>query len=259
MTNILLTLSYDGTDFCGWQRQDTPPGEKPVRTVQGELEGALCRMLRVPVAVQGSGRTDSGVHALGQAANFFSPVDTVPEENYVRALNDMLPGDVRVMSAKKVPEDFSSRFNATSRIYRYFFFTQKIIPASRTRYVWHLGYKPDVSILNQMAECLRGELDCASFSAAGDQSVSTFRYIDGARFYEETDDTLVFEIEANAFLWRMVRSIAGTLIQGEQKGYDAAWFKSVLESRNRSRTLFTAPACGLFLHQVRFDGVRRHV
>ena len=135
MTNILLTISYDGTDFCGWQRQDGPEGENCVRTVQGEIELALQKMLKAKIPLYGSGRTDSGVHAAGQAANFISPVDSVPEKNYIRALNSILPRDIRIMDAKKVDPEFNSRFNATSRVYRYFILPQKVPLARDSRYV----------------------------------------------------------------------------------------------------------------------------
>ena len=117
MKNILLTVSYDGTDFCGWQRQDNAPdqgGGEAFRTVQGELEKALAKLCKEPVVVYGSGRTDSGVHALGQAANFYSPFESMPAENYVRAVNAFLPPDVRVTAAREVPETFSARKNAPS-------------------------------------------------------------------------------------------------------------------------------------------------
>lgn len=257
MTNVLLTVSYDGTDFCGWQRQDKAAAGESVRTVQGELELALEKMFHQKIALCGSGRTDSGVHAAGQAANFFSPVDSIQEENYVRALNGLLPPDIRIMSAQKKPDDFSSRFSATSRTYRYFMHTS--FPQARDmRYVWRLKRRPDIDVLNEMCKCLSGEIDCATFTAAGDQSLSTFRYLEKAHFWYE-GDLLVFEIEANAFLWKMVRSITGTLIQMEQKGKSALDFKNVLESRDRKQAGITAPPTGLFLWQVNFDGTRRHV
>lgn len=256
MTNILLTVSYDGTDFCGWQRQDKAAGGFPVRTVQGEMENALEKMFKRKIPLYGSGRTDSGVHAAGQAANFFSPADSIPEENYIRALNGLLPPDIRIMEAKKVPEDFNSRFNATSRSYRYFMHTTH--PQARDmRYVWRLGRRPDLDKLNGMCSFLRGETDCATFAAAGDQSLSTCRYIDDAHFWYE-GDVLVFSIEANAFLWKMVRSITGTLIQLEQKNGSPEDFKKILESRDRSKAGMTAPPTGLFLWEVKFNGIRRH-
>ena len=106
MRNILLTISYDGTDFCGWQRQDHQNKKEAVRTVQCELESALEKLHRQPVILYGSGRTDSGVHAMGQAANFFSPIDSIPVENYPRALNSILPKDIRILDAQIKDEDF---------------------------------------------------------------------------------------------------------------------------------------------------------
>ena len=256
MTNILLTLSYDGTDFCGWQRQDKSASGQPVRTVQGELENALERMFRQKINLYGSGRTDSGVHAHAQAANFFSPVDGIQSENYVRALNGLLPPDIRIMKAEKKDGGLYSRFSATSRTYRYFMHTG--FPEARDmRYVWPIKRKPSLETLNSMCACLSGETDCATFAAAGDQSLSTFRYIEKAGFWYE-GEILVFEIEANAFLWKMVRSITGTLIQMEQKGKTPEDFRSVLESRDRKRAGTTAPPDGLFLWEVKFDGTRRH-
>ncbi len=259
MTNILLTLSYDGTDFCGWQRQDKSAMGCSVRTVQGEIEKALEKMFRTHINLHGSGRTDSGVHANGQAADFISPADSVPEKNYVRALNGMLPPDIRILEAKKVADDFSSRFNATSRTYRYFIKTQNYPLARDARYVWHIPTRPDVDVLNGMCSCLKGELDCATFAAAGDQSLSTFRYIDKAHFWYEEDDLLVFEIEANAFLWKMVRSITGTLIQCEQKGMKPEDFHAIVASKTRANAGVTAPPTGLFLWKINFDGIRRHI
>ena len=258
MKNILLTLSYDGTDFCGWQRQDSGVRRNVVRTVQGELEDALCKMLKTQVSVQGSGRTDSGVHATAQAATFFSPHDSVPVRNYCRALNGLLPPDIRVMDSMEVPGCFSARFSATSRTYRYVLYTGSVPPAYCTRYVWHLPYRPCLERLNAMASVLRGELDCATFCASGDQSTSTFRCLHSARFWYESDERLLFEIEANAFLWKMVRSVLGTLIQLEHENKSAEDFAAIVHSRDRSRAGITAPPSGLFLHRVNFDGIRVH-
>ncbi|MBO4318920.1 MAG: tRNA pseudouridine(38-40) synthase TruA [Treponema sp.] len=257
MTNILLTLSYDGTDFCGWQRQDKAAQGEPVRTVQGEIELALEKMFRQKIKLYGSGRTDSGVHAHGQAANFMSPSDNIPVENYIRAINGLLPHDIRVMRADIKDESFNSRFDATSRTYRYFMHTS--LPEARDmRYVWKLRHHPNLDTLNEMCSILKGEIDFSTFTAAGDQSLSTFRYIEKASF-EYQGDILVFEIEANAFLWKMVRSITGTLITLEREGKKACDFKAILESRDRSKAVFTAPPTGLFLWEVKFDGIRRHV
>lgn len=262
MNNILLSISYDGTDFCGWQRQDKSDGGEPVRTVQGEIEAALEKMLKMPVKLYGSGRTDSGVHARAQKANFLSPFETIPPSGYVRALNGFLPRDIRVQSAQPISEAFNSRFDATSRIYRYFIRTGTIPPfANETRYLWYQPYELNLDRLNKMASFLSGETDCATFSAAGDQSLSTRRYIDRAAFFPDSGrkNTLVFEIEANAFLWKMIRSLVGTFVQLDMKGAAPSVFKEILDSRNRQRALMTAPPTGLFLWDIKFNGIRRHI
>ncbi|MBQ9494949.1 MAG: tRNA pseudouridine(38-40) synthase TruA [Treponema sp.] len=262
MRNILLTISYDGTDFCGWQRQD---GNPKVRTVQGALEEALEKIHGSKIILYGSGRTDSGVHARAQAANFFSPAESIPLERYPLILNNFLPHDVRVMSAQEVVTDFNARFSATSRVYRYFMCTDDVPVASSMRYVWHIKRMPNVQKLNALASCLRGELDCASFAASGDSSVSTSRYLERAHFFTQqaqgsfpVGNLVVFEIEANAFLWKMVRSLVGTIMQLEKQCADDDALRCILEAKDRKRAGVTAPPHGLFLWQVQFNGIRRH-
>lgn len=262
--NILLTISYDGTDFCGWQRQDDVSGNEAERTVQGEIEKALFKIHKVKIDLHGSGRTDSGVHALGQCANFISPIDSIPAVNYIRALNSFLPDDIRIIDSKEVKEDFDARFSATSRVYRYFICPFETTAANNTRYTWVVkNYKPDLERLNHFASCLRGELDCASFAASGDSSVSTSRYIDNAEFFMQKDiwgnDLLVFQIEANAFLWKMVRTLTGTLINLDKENAPLDFMQKILEAKDRTKAGVTAPPQGLFLYQIKYDGIRRHV
>lgn len=262
MRNILLTISYDGTDFCGWQRQDMH-GHEAERTVQGEVEKALAKFHKQNVTLYGSGRTDSGVHATAQAANFYSPIDSIPAENYVNALNCFLPQDVRIMKAVEVPEEFNSRTSATSRVYRYFISFDNSLLASNTRYVWKVkNYTPNLERLNHFASCLRGEIDCAAFAASGDDSVSTFRYLDDAFFFMQKDmfgnDVLVFQIEANAFLWKMVRTLTGTLINLDKENAPLDSMEKILQSKDRKQAGVTAPPTGLFLYEIKFDGIRRH-
>lgn len=265
MRNILLTISYDGTDFCGWQRQDdAATGGEAERTVQGEIEKALEKIHKEKTSLYGSGRTDSGVHAVGQAANFYSPVDSMPAENYVRALNAFLPDDVRIMAAREVSEDFSARKSATSRVYRYFISFGDTTSADNMRFTWLVkNYTPNIERLNKYCECLRGELDCSSFAASGDDSVSNNRYIDDAKFFMQKDrwgnDLLVFQIEANAFLWKMVRTLTGTLVNLDKTGAPEDAMKKILEAKDRTKAGVTAPPTGLFLYEIKFDGVRRHV
>ena len=264
MRNSLLTISYDGTDFCGWQRQDDKDGGEANRTVQGEIEKALEKLHKEKITLYGSGRTDSGVHALGQAANFYSPIESIPAANYVRALNTFLPDDVRILEACEVDESFNARKSATSRSYRYFISLGDAVPANNARFSWFVAnYQPDLKRLNKYCACLKGEIDCASFAASGDDSLSTNRYIDGARFFMQKDiwgkDLLVFEIEANAFLWKMVRTLTGTLINLDKNAAPDDAMKKILDSRDRTKAGVTAPPTGLFLYQIKFDGIRRHI
>ncbi len=264
MRNILLKVSYDGTDFCGWQRQDDVKGGEAERTVQGEIEKALEKIHKEKTQLYGSGRTDSGVHAVGQAANFYSPIDSMPAQNYVRALNAFLPDDVRILDSREVPEDFSSRKSATSRIYRYFIATGDSTPADNMRFCWFVkNYEPNLERLNKYCECLHGELDCSSFAASGDDSVSNNRYIDAARFFIQKDrwgnDLLVFQIEANAFLWKMVRTLTGTLVNLDKENAPEDAMQKILEAKDRRKAGVTAPPTGLFLYEIKFDGIRRHI
>ncbi len=252
MRNIALTISYDGTNYIGWQRQ------KEAETVQGELERALTSLHKTEIEVIGSGRTDSGVHAIGQVAHFKSPIDSIPIENYADAINCFLPSDIRIIKAEEKNDDFHARYSAVSRSYRYFFHCSKASPfAHKMPYVWWLRYKPNIDNLNSMAQCLIGETDCTSFAALGDKSVSPFRHIEKAHFYID-GESLVFEICANAFLWKMVRTLVGTFIDLDMRGLSKKDFQEIIDAKNRKKASATAPARGLFLWHIDFDGERKH-
>ncbi len=242
---IKLTVAYDGTDFCGWQRQE---GQ---RTVQESIENALARMHGHPVPVVGAGRTDSGVHAAGQVAHFITDIASIPADRFEPALNRLMPPDVRIIRAADAPPGFHARFDARLRHYKYWLRVGTMQMPHLDRYAWHLWKKPDIRRLNRMASCLHGELDCGAFAAAGDPSDHHFRYIHYAAFHAE-GDALVFEISANAFLWRMVRSIVGTLVELDADGASETAMKEILESKERSRAGTTAPARGLFLWNVEY-------
>lgn len=248
--NIRLRISYDGTDFLGWQRQNGK-GTGNGRTVQDEIEKALSRMHGREIGLTGSGRTDSGVHAAGQVANFYTDIARIPAERFVPALNSMLPKDVRVLDAREAPASFHARFDARARTYRYFIYCGSHPLAHEMPYIWHLGRWPDVQRLNRMASYLSGEIDCSTFTASGDQSLTRSRYLYGAHFFHE-GERLVFEISANAFLWKMVRSITGTLIDLDYRHADPAEFGRALLSRDRKNAGPTAPGQGLFLWDVRY-------
>ena len=247
--NILLTVSYDGTNFCGWQKQ-TKNGAETFRTVQGELEKALCTLHKHPVETNGSGRTDSGVHAARQAVNFFTDIKTIKPGNFVPALNSVLPKDSNVLDARQVSPLLHARFNALSRTYRYFIKSGSLFAHERP-YCLNLKRFPDINALNAMASLLHGEMDCSVFSAAGDQSASKSRYIKKAVFFAEKD-TIVFEICANAFLWKMVRSIVGSFLHFEEKGLSKEDVRHIILSRDRKNAGPTAPSHGLFLWSIEY-------
>lgn len=248
--NIVLRISYDGTRFLGWQRQNKEAAGKG-RTVQEEIEKALEKMHGHPVSLSGSGRTDSGVHAAGQVANFFTDIERIPAYRFLHALNSILSHDIRILDSGDAAPGFHARFNARARTYRYFIYCGKHPLAHEMPYIWHLRRWPDVVKLNRMAAYLSGEIDCTTFAAIGDKSNSKFRFLFGANFFPE-GEMLVFEITANAFLWKMVRSIVGTLLFLEEKEFPPEEFASILASKNRRRAGPTAPGQGLFLWHVRY-------
>jgi len=247
--NIKLLLAYDGTDFCGWQSQGEEREEQSRRTVQGTIEKALEKLHKKHVTLTGSGRTDAGVHAAGQAANFYTFIQSMEAWRFIPALNSLLPRDVRILEAREVLPDFHARFDARQRTYRYFFIIRRETLPWDLRYAWYLKRQPDLRLLNEYARLFRGEMDCTSFSVPGDKSKSRSRYISGASFFYE-GEKLVFEISANAFLWKMVRTIAGTLIRFEESGWSPDLLRELIESRNFALAGPIAPPQGLFLWKV---------
>jgi tRNA pseudouridine38-40 synthase len=241
--NIRLLIAYDGTDFSGWQRQDRR------RTVQGTLEEALGNMHKRPVALAGSGRTDAGVHAAGQVANFQTDIDSIPVERFVPALNSLLPRDIRVLEARSAPADFHARFDAKSRSYRYHLICGRPALPHELRYSLQLWRRPNQELLNAYARIFRGELDCSLFARPGDPSRSRSRYFFNAAFFVQ-GDSLVFEIQANAFLWKMARSMVGTLLCYEERGTSPEEFRGIVAGGDRNLAGPTVPPNGLFLWKV---------
>jgi tRNA pseudouridine38-40 synthase len=202
-----ITLAYDGTDFAGWQTQ----GAKSARTVQGTLEAALGRLGNGPrVVVAGAGRTDTGVHALGQVASFALEKDLGADE-LRRALNAILPADVRVLEAAPAPEGFHARKSAVSKLYRYELDTGPVQLPTRRRVAGHVPWRLDEAAVRSAAELFRGRHDFASVASAGASVKTTVRTIlrSEASF---PGATLVYEVEADGFLRRMVRSLVGGLV-----------------------------------------------
>jgi tRNA pseudouridine38-40 synthase len=248
--NIRLRLSYDGTDFGGWQRQ------KNARSAQGELEDALGKMHGHPVPTLGAGRTDSGVHAMGQVANFYTDIGGIPPERFLPALNKLMSRDIRVLEAEEADYDFHSRYDARLRRYRYFVLCSPSADPIRLRYAHHLRRRPDIASLNAEAALVLGETDFTTFSSAKDESASRSRFVHESAFRWE-GELLVYQVAANAFLWRMVRSLVGSMLHYEARaaaeGGDAAELMAeALRSKERGLAGPTAPARGLFLWNVEY-------
>jgi tRNA pseudouridine38-40 synthase len=238
---IRLELAYDGTDFSGWQRQSED------RSAQGELEAALAQMHGRPVAVVGAGRTDAGVHALGQVAHFHTDIASIPAERFVPALNRLLPRDLRVMASAEADPDFHARYDARLR---------RTADPFRLRYAHQLFRRPSTEALNAEAALILGERDFTTFSVARDKSTNRSRYVHEASWRWE-GELLVFEVAANAFLWRMVRSLVGSMLHFEAEARGSPepareLMGAALGARDRSAAGPTAPARGLFLWNVEY-------
>ncbi|MDR0402874.1 MAG: tRNA pseudouridine(38-40) synthase TruA [Treponema sp.] len=243
--NIKLLVAYDGSSYCGWQRQ------KDRKSVQGEIEAALEKIHGHPAPLTGAGRTDSGVHAAGQTANFYSSIKSMDPGRFRPALNGLLPASIRVLDSREVPPDFHARFDARSRSYRYFFVSSREVSPREKQCALVLKRRPDIALLNAYARLFRGEFDCRVFAVPRDLSKSRSRHIYGAYFFME-GQKLVFEIRANAFLWKMVRSIAGTILFYEERKIPPEEFRRVIVSGKRELAGPTLPPDGLFLWQVEY-------
>ncbi|AEZ57962.1 tRNA pseudouridine(38-40) synthase TruA [Treponema pallidum] len=247
---ILLRISYDGTRFCGWQKQVSGSRER-APSVQGELEKVAEKIHHQKIAVIGSGRTDSGVHAVGQAAHFCTPMRNILAYRFIPAFNSLLPHSIRITDARDVSSQLHARFSAVMRTYRYHLHCAPVAYAHELPYCWHIARMPDIHLLNQYAATLKGELDCTSFAAAGDKSASKSRYFYDTHF-SFNHRVLTFEISANAFLWKMVRSLTGTLLHCEKKRCSVREFVRILHAKDRRLAGPTAPPHGLFLWNIRY-------
>lgn len=246
MRRIRLDLSYDGTEFCGWQIQESG------RTVQGVLEDALKSFLKENIRVIGSGRTDSGVHAERQTCHFDTENSSVPAEKFALGLNAFLPADIRIWESSSVGFDFHARFSAKKRIYRYRVFPGPVVPPLWRNCCWAVRQLKDIERLNALSALFVGTHDFTAFCAAGDRSKSKVRTIYKASFFEQ-EPFWIFEICGNAFLWNMVRSIVGTIFEEYGKENGEETILSLLKTGDRSGCGTTAPARGLSLVKVVYE------
>jgi tRNA pseudouridine38-40 synthase len=242
--NIKLTIEYDGTDYCGWQVQPTG------KTVQGVLEKAISTLVGRATRITGSGRTDAGVHALGQVANFLSDKKLEPYR-VQRALNALTPEDVTIKTVEIVPDDFDARRQGRSRIYEYRILNRSSPSPFHLRYAWHVHDSLDLAAMRQAITCLNGEHDFSSFRAAGCDAVHPVRTV-YASSISRSGEVIVFTVEATAFLRHMVRNLVGTLVEVGRQQRSPQSFAALLDARDRTQAGMKAPAHGLFLMEVKY-------
>ena len=255
MRNLKLILSYDGKDFAGWQVQ---PGQT---TVQGALASAIGRLSAENVLPQGSGRTDAGVHALAQVASF-QTASAIPAENWVRALNDILPPAIRVLEATEAAPEFHARKSARAKTYRYRIYRGAICPPFLARYVWHYPYPLEESAMIAAAGVVVGEHDFTSFAAVDPERVermaaeenthtTNIRTIFSSAWAREGDE-LIYTVRGSGFLHHMVRNLVGTFMLMGKGTLSVEDLRRILEARARTAAGPTAPASGLYLVGVEY-------
>jgi tRNA pseudouridine38-40 synthase len=242
LRNIKLTIEYDGTDFAGWQSQ------KDQRTVQGEIEKAIKKLTSEPVTLAGSGRTDAGAHALGQVANFKTD-SALPLQILRAALNALLPDDILIRETRQVQLEFHSRHSAKSKIYRYRIYLGET--SLQRNYVWQFRFPVSLSNLKKASKMLLGKKDFSSFCVAKSRKESNICKIKKAT-WKKSGQMLEFEIEADRFLHSMVRIIVGTLLEVGRGRLAMKDFGQILSAKDRRKAGRTAPACGLYLVEVRY-------
>lgn len=245
MRNIKLLIEYDGTNYLGWQIQRRGP------TIQGMIEEKLKLIAKEEIHLIGSGRTDAGVHAMAQVANFKTNT-SIDVNSLKRALNSLLPKDILIKEVEEVEEGFHARKNSKSKIYEYFILNKKDSSVFIRQYSWHIPQKLNLVEMKRATEILIGEHDFSSFRSSGSFAKTSIRRIINAGWKRSQSGLLRFEIEANGFLRQMVRAIVGTLVEVGRGRIDAQGFREILESKNRKKAGSTAPAHGLFLKEVKY-------
>lgn len=264
MRNIKITVEYAGINYRGWQRQ-----KNAFRTVQQTIEAVLRRILKERIRLIASGRTDVGVHGLGQVANFKTK-SRIPLANLKQALNSLLPDDVAIIKAQEVALNFHSRFNAKSKIYRYIILNQKYPSALWRNFTCFIPYKLDIKAMQSAARLLLGRRDFRSFQAADDRIRGSIRRIKRIKIYRSDyfiphlppfpckaaaskgARFIYLDIEADGFLYKMVRNIAGTLIEVGRGRMRPSDMKETLALKSRKFAGPTAPGHGLYLLLVKY-------
>ncbi len=243
MGNYRIILQYEGTKYQGWQRQDSTDN-----TIQGKLEALLTKMCGEPVEIQGSGRTDAGVHAFGQVANFHGKTELSTEE-IMEYMNRYLPEDIGVIKVEQVAERFHSRLNAKGKVYRYRVMTGNVPHVFDRKYVYEHPERLDVAAMCKAAEQLLGTHDFKSFTSIKRGKKSTVRTIESIEIVQAGDE-ISFTYKGDGFLYHMVRILTGTLLEVGEGKRSFEEIPEILEAKNRENAGFLAPAKGLALMEV---------
>jgi tRNA pseudouridine38-40 synthase len=244
MRSIKLTIEYDGTGYHGWQVQ---PG---ARTVQGVIEGKLAQITGERVSLIASGRTDSGVHALGQVANFKTR-SSLDARSFLRALNSLLPEDIRVKDVEEVDEAFHARFSAKGKVYEYRILNGEVPSSIYRDFSWFVPGKLDLARMREAAMKLVGRHDFSSFCSAGSMHKTPVREIYRVHVGRR-GGLVIIRIEADGFLKQMVRNIVGTLVEVGRRKRTPSQFGAILEARDRRKAGVAAPGKGLFLVKIHY-------
>lgn len=242
MKNIAIKIAYDGTEFCGWQVQ--PDGH----SISAEIIRAYHCVTKETIKLYGSGRTDAGVHAYAQVANFFTE-SSIPPNRLIGAINAYLPKQIVVTDAWEAEMDFNARFSAKGKIYEYLILNTAMPSPFLTDRAWHVKYHLEIDRMKEAAEILQGEHDFKSFMASGSFVKNTVRTLYELRV-ERDGDLIRITARGNGFLYNMVRILTGTLVHVGRGKLSAADVEHILHSLDRTKGAITAPACGLYLKEV---------
>ena len=243
MKNIKIVIEYDGTDYHGWQCQAN------LTTVQKTIEDAIRQITKEKVKITGSGRTDAGVHAMGQVASFLTETQ-MDSETLRKALNSTLPRDISIVKAQEMPDDFHAQFSSRSKVYEYRIFNRPHPPALQRNKVWHIRERLDTGKMKEAAAYLEGTHDFSVFATADITVKSTVRTVKRIYVRKTREGIILIEIEADGFLKRMVRMITGTLVETGRRKLTPEGFGQILAGGEKTKNVFTAPPDGLFLKKV---------
>ena len=243
--NVKLTIAYDGSGYHGWQRQSDG-----ICSVQQTIEETMMRIVNHPVSLRAAGRTDTGVHAEGQVANFCTDTP-IPTARLAHAINSRLPRDIRIKKSEEAPDDFDAMVSVKSKLYRYTIFNHSNLPPQMDKYCYHYYRNCETTPMLVTAQKLIGEHDFASFASSGNKRQTTVRNLLRCQVWKKFH-WLYFDLEATGFLYHMVRNIVGTLLEIGRGRWQAEEIESILAARDRSAAGPMTPPNGLCLQWVKY-------